>query len=87
VSAYTVWCPDLGSTQDDGRQLTALSPENAAKDWAQREDCDSADYWIVKGDGATVCVADETGAVHTFRVTGEPCIDYYARPAPQHKGT
>jgi hypothetical protein len=74
------WSPDLGSDITDARRVKARYAGDAACLWARREDCASADYWIVGGDGATVYVAeDEAGAgMLSFRVTGEQSIDYRA---------
>lgn len=50
--------------------------------WAQREDAESADYWIVGGEGTTVMVRDADEADHEYWVTGEQAIDYFARKPP-----
>lgn len=79
MATYIVWCPELGSTPEDGKTIKASEAEEAATIWARREDAESADYWIVGGDGATVMVRDEHGQDKTIRVRGEPIINYYAR--------
>lgn len=79
--AYLIWCPELGSTSDDGSSVTGYDAEDAAGTWAQREDAESADYWIVKGEGTTVIVRSPDGTEQSFRVTGEQAINYYARAA------
>lgn len=76
---HTVWCPELGGSADFGREIMALDHEDAACIWAQREDAESAEYWIVGGDGTTVMVCGPDGAEQAVRVTGEPSIDYRAR--------
>jgi len=78
---YLIWCPELGSTSDDGNNVTGYSAEDAAETWAQREDSESADYWIVKGEGTTVIVRSPDGTEQSFYVTGEQAINYYARAA------
>lgn len=83
MNRYLVWCPELGSTSVDGRGLMAHDAEDAACRWARREDAESADYWIVGGDGTTVVVRDSDGKEHRLRVTGEPSIDYRATPAKE----
>lgn len=79
MATYIVWCPELGSGPDDGKAIKARDAEDAATIWARREDAESADYWIVGGDGTTVMVRDEHGMDRTIRVRGEQCIEYYAR--------
>ena len=79
MAAYIVWCPDLGSGPEHGKTIKASDAEEAATIWARREDVESADYWIVGGEGTTVVVRDEYGHDTTIRVRGEPCINYYAR--------
>jgi len=83
MKKYRVWCPDLGSTAEDGRDIMAYDHEDAACIWARREDVESADYWIVQGGGTTVQVQvqDPPGEPKSLRVTGEPSIDYRARTA------
>jgi hypothetical protein len=73
MSQFVVWCPYLGSTQDDGTTIVTFSAEHAAKTWARNEDADSADYWIVKSfEGTTVKVLEvSTGTIHNILVTGE----------------
>ncbi len=79
MATYVVWCPELGSGPDDGKTIKADDAEEAATIWARREDAESADYWIVGGDGTTVVVRDEHGQDRTIRVRGETSIVYFAR--------
>lgn len=76
---FLVWCPELGSTAEDGREILSDDAEDAARIWARREDAESADYWIVGGSGATVVVRSPDGSECRMRVTGEPTIRYTAR--------
>lgn len=78
---YEVWCPDLGSGPEDARTFDAHSNYAAAEAWANWEDGHSADYWIVGGQTARVCVRDCGGTtVHEFVVSGEMAREYRARP-------
>lgn len=79
MKKHLVWCPELGSGPEDGREIMAHDHEDAACEWARREDAESADYWIVGGDGTAVVVRDPGGDEKTLRVTGEPDIHYVAR--------
>lgn len=79
MKTYLVWCPELGSGPEDGRTIAAMDHEDAAQLWARREDAESADYWIVGGDGTTVIVRGPDGTENSLRVTGEPSINYRAR--------
>jgi hypothetical protein len=77
---YVVWCPDDGSTEDDGKTFRANSPSGAAEQWAEWNDRHSADYNIVKGCGAVVHVRSEDGGeTSVFTVTGETVPLYSAR--------
>ena len=76
---FLVWCPEQGSDADDARTVEAFDHEDAACKWARREDAESADYWIVGGDGAVVIVRDPDDVEETVRVTGEQDIHYSAR--------
>lgn len=78
MKKHLVWCPELGSGPEDGREIMAHDHEDAACIWARREDAESADYWI-GGDGTVVVVRDHSGNEKTLRVTGEPDIHYRAR--------
>lgn len=81
MGKYLVWCAELGGGPDDGRKIMAHDHEDAACLWARREDAESADYWIVGGDGASVIVRGPDGDERALLVTGEPAIDYRARTA------
>lgn len=81
MKKYLVWCPELGSGPEDGREIMAHDHEYAACIWARREDAESADYWIVGGDGTSVVVRDPDGEEKTLHVTAEPDILYQAREA------
>lgn len=81
MKKYLVWCPELGSGPEDGRDIMAIDHEHAACIWARKEDAESAEYWIVGGSGASVVVRDPDGDEVTLRVTGQPDIHYQAREA------
>lgn len=82
---FIVWCPDLGSTQEDGDRIKALDAEFAAEKWAQIDDAYSAEYAIVGGqEREVVVVEDREGAQELrFKVTGEAVPQYYARLVEQ----
>lgn len=68
---YDVWCPDLGSGPEDARVIEAPWADQAAEAWARFEDAWGADYWIVGGTNATVCVRERgSQKVLTFIVSG-----------------
>ena len=77
---YCIGCVELGSTCENGSVFLAHSHEEAAEIWAQREDFESNEYWIVQGSGATVQVKEvgSTDAPKTLLVYGEQAINYYA---------
>jgi hypothetical protein len=80
---YLVWKPDEGGTREDARVFRACDHEDAAKIWAEWDDAHSADYRIVGGQPAEVCVAeDQPGSEpRRFVVHGEACPHYRARAA------
>ena len=80
---WRVWCPDRGQDKEDGMRIVATYAEAAAVKWAERDDAESADYMIVRGNDATVLVAeDRDGAPEqSFTVSGESCPVYRARQA------
>lgn len=82
-TAFQVWCPERGQEKGDGMLIRAHSAESAAVKWAERDDAESADYLIVRGNDATVLVAeDRDGAPEQrFTVSGESCPVYRARQA------
>lgn len=82
MKKYRVWCPELGSGPEDGREVMAHDPEGAACYWARREDRESADYWIVGGEGTAVVVRGPDGAEEKLWVTGEQDIHYRAKGTP-----
>ena len=82
MNKYLVWCPDIGETADEVRIIEATDAEEAAKAWAEHEDCTSADYWIANGDTATVIVRNiDIGVDTKFSVTGEMVAHYSAEEA------
>lgn len=76
---YKVWSPDHGSVEDDATEIEAADAEDAAKEWAERDDCNSADYLIVRGNDALVHVRAPDGSLHRFMVSGESVPVYRAR--------
>lgn len=81
MTKWKVWNPEHGDFED-AREIEARYPEDAAEDWAQRDDCESADYSIANGNEATVHVSHAAGdgtELLTFAVRGEPCVNYYSR--------
>ena len=75
---FMVWSPDHGSTEDDAREIEAHVAWDAAQQWADNDDSESADYSIVRGNNAKVCVRDGD-RVRTFDVSGETVAQYTAR--------
>jgi hypothetical protein len=75
---FMVWSPDQGSTEADAREIEAFDASSAAEEWADRDDCESAEYQIVRGSNAKVCVRDGE-RVRTFDVSGETVALYAAR--------
>ena len=85
MKTFIVWCPDLGSTQEDGDRIQASDAEIAAEKWAHMDDAYSAEYAIVGGqEREVIVVEDRKGAQELrFKVTGEAVPQYYARLVEQ----
>lgn len=78
---FDAWCPDLGSGPEHARTFEARSAYDAAEAWANWEDAQSAEYWIVGGSEARVCVRQSGQTeVHEFVVAGTMTRQYRARP-------
>lgn len=87
MTKFDVWCPDLGSGPEDARVLEAFDAEHAATEWADWEDGYSADYWIVGGQDAHVCVRKHGGDdVYEFLVQGRTERAYSAHAMPANVG-
>jgi hypothetical protein len=74
---FYVWNPDH-SDGNDTRKTFASDAEDAVEEWAERDDADSAEYSIVGGEDAEVCVKDGAGNVTRWRVSGESMPSYSA---------
>lgn len=80
LPAWLVWQLD-GETVDDALTVRACDAEDAAEEWAERQDC-YGDYWIVQGGNPIVCVQradDEDALVEYLAVEGETVPQYHAR--------
>lgn len=77
---FKVWCPERGQTVGGAWTIVADSPEAAAADWGWEADTHSAEYEIVGGAMASVCVQDPDGLVTRWQVKGEGVPQYYASP-------
>lgn len=77
---YIVWCPDDGEERDSGaRAIEACNVYAACEEWAERDDCESAEYWLAHGNDKTVFAEDEGGKLHQIIVSGETVPSYSAR--------
>ena len=79
MSIYKVWCVDLGSTEEDAREVQAHGSDHAARVWASDEDRRSADYWIVGGQTADVYVRCPDGSLLRYLVTGKAVPEYHSQ--------
>lgn len=81
MNKFLVWCPDLGITANDGKVIEALDAEEAAKSWAEYEDYNSGDYWIVGGGNTPMVIVRhvDSGVDTKFFVSGEMVYQYSAK--------
>lgn len=76
---HLVWCPLQGETEEDAITIRARDAEQAAEAWAERSDRESADYTIVRGSEARICVRTVlSGELRRFIVRGESVPKYDA---------
>lgn len=78
MKTYAVWCPDFGSERSDARHFKAIDHEDAACQWAKREDRASAEYSIVGGASMVVMVSEGDDQAREFTVSGEAAPYYRA---------
>ena len=79
MATYYVWKPDQGSCEECSKRIIAVGAERAAERWAAWDDVQSAEYDIVSGNEAEVCVKSATtGEVRVFIVSGESVPSYTA---------
>ena len=84
--SFLVWCPDYGQTESDAWRIEAGDAGDAAEEWAELDDCDSAEYSIVSGKDQTVTVKScADGSVTSWRVRGEAQPVYYAHEVKEVK--
>jgi len=76
---WRVWRSDEGSTEDDAREVRASDAEQAAEDFAEWDDSQSAEYSIARGNEALISVRGPDGSLSTFKVEGEYVPHYIAR--------
>lgn len=80
ASIFLVWSDD--ETDDDAREVRAADAEEAAEDYAEWDDMNSAEYTILKGSEVTVNVCPKGGGETVrFVVSGEAVPQYTAREA------
>ena len=65
---YYAWCPENGDTESDAREVIGYDAENAAENWAEEDDSDSAEYSIANGVRVVVNVRDEAGRRQSARL-------------------
>jgi hypothetical protein len=78
---YDCWCPEYGQDRNDALAVRAAYHEQAARDWAEHYDSESAGYLIASGNSATVHVAEhgnEESPIQQFVITAEPAVIYFA---------
>lgn len=81
MATFKVWCHDeRDQDESEARVIEAYAPEEAAREWARRDDSSSAEYHIANGWDMHVTVRDESGVDQIFLVSGEEVPHYYARP-------
>lgn len=79
MDMYLVWREEDGP-EDGGVRIKAFDGEQAAEEWAERDDRDSAEYTIASGEEVTVVARNERDGRKTrYRVTGEAQPVYTAR--------
>ena len=76
---YKIWSETYGQHEEDGREIEADTPQQAAEKWARWFDEGAGDLEIINGKPATVSVkALDTGHVSTWFAHGEAVSVYTA---------
>ena len=75
---FIVWCEDYGQSKSDGMAVYAFDAAEAAEEWAEIRDRESAEYKIVGGEEIKVRVADLSGREYEYIVRGESTATYFA---------
>lgn len=82
LKRFEVWCPDYDQDPEDGQKISARDHYQAATEWAEWSDHDSADYLIVNGEDVIVMVRDlDDRSLFAIRVMGESIPHYTAHDA------
>ena len=78
--SFLVWCEEQGESEDDAETFYAMDAEDAAKEWAETDDCYSAEYMIVaqKWEPVVSVMDRRDGEIKRFCVTGEAVPSYSA---------
>ena len=77
---FMAWCEEQSETEDDAQGIYASDAQSAAEQWAEDDDCYSAEYMIVGQKWEPVLTVKDTrdGEVKRFTVTGEAVPSYSA---------
>ena len=71
---WLLWSPENGETEEDAREVYGIDPEAAAEAWAERDDRDSGEGSIARGNDAKVRMryADDPARAERLKLpTGE----------------
>ena len=81
LTEFTVW--DDEDTEEDGITIAAYTPHEAAEEWAERYDSNSAEHSIVAGkrEPAVHVRNQKNGLISNYVVSGESVPQYHARIA------
>lgn len=81
MRAFRVWCEALDESEEGEsgeRPIEATSAQDAAEQWGERFDWDSAEYRIAGGETFEVSVRDPNGELTRWEVSAEASVDYCA---------
>lgn len=74
MNVFFAWCPENGEDFDDGHEIEADSPDEAAEIWAELDE----EYKIISGNWSPeLCVAEQDGTIHHFKIHGAMMPSYY----------
>ena len=80
---FFVWNDD--DDRDSARQITEYDAEEAAAEWARREDWHGSEYRIASGTEVTVVVEARDGTQTRWTVVGAAVPSYRVRKALEGK--
>lgn len=83
MPVYRVWSETHEEDEADGRDVEAISPQEAAEEWTRLREWSACDFSIAAGRSEVIVnVREGPFLVTSWRVEGDPAPRYQASPNP-----